>query len=127
MPVGSRLIRAREKRIPLDDFEFRERVPMMDHETWRRNLMSVIRDLAGSGYQERVWVRGAGPEVDSLSEAICRFFDGYDVDGFLGIGPRRDPFGGSASESQGVARCPGCLPQAGEGVRPPRDSAAEMA
>jgi hypothetical protein len=88
MPVGSRLIRAREKRIPLDDFEFRERVPMMDHETWRRNLMSVIRDLADSGYQERVWVRGAGPEVDSLSEAICRFFDDYDVDGFLAASAR---------------------------------------
>ena len=61
---------------------------MMDHETWRRNLMSVIRDLADSGYQERVWVRGAGPEVDSLSETICRFFDDYDVDGFLGASAR---------------------------------------
>lgn len=56
---------------------------MMDHETWRRNLVAVIRDLADPGYQERVWVRGAGPEVDSMSETICRFFDDYDVDGFL--------------------------------------------
>lgn len=56
---------------------------MMDHETWRRDLLSVIRDLADESYQERVWVRGEGPEVDSLTETICRFFDDYDVDGFL--------------------------------------------
>ena len=37
---------------------------MMDHETWRRNLVSVIRDLADARYQQRVWVRGAGPEVE---------------------------------------------------------------
>ena len=61
---------------------------MMDHETWRRNLVSAIRDLADAGYQERVWVRGAGPEVDSMSEAICRFFDDYDVDGFLAVSAR---------------------------------------
>jgi hypothetical protein len=59
---------------------------MMDHETWRRNLVSVIRDLADESYQERVWVRGAGPEVDSMAEAICRFFDDYDVNGFLDAG-----------------------------------------
>jgi len=56
---------------------------MMDHETWRRNLVSVISDLADARYQERVWVRGAGPEVDSMTETICRFFDDCDVDGFL--------------------------------------------
>jgi hypothetical protein len=61
---------------------------MMDHETWRRNLMSVIKDLADAGYQQRVWARGAGPEVDSMTEAICRFFDDYDVDGFLAASAR---------------------------------------
>jgi hypothetical protein len=61
---------------------------MMDRETWRRNLVSVIKDLADAGYQERVWVRGAGPEVDSMTEAVSRFFDDYDVDGFLAASAR---------------------------------------
>ena len=56
---------------------------MMDHETWRRDLLSVIRDLADESYQERVWVRGEGPEVDSLTETICRFFDDFDANGLL--------------------------------------------
>jgi hypothetical protein len=56
---------------------------MMDHETWLKSLLSVIRDLADEQYQERVWVRGQGPEVDSSTEAICRLFDDYDFEGFL--------------------------------------------
>ena len=57
---------------------------MMDHETWRRNLVSVIRDLADASYREGTCLgAGAGPEVNWMTETICRFFDDYDVDGFL--------------------------------------------
>ena len=72
---------------------------MMDHETWRRNLVSVIRDLADASYQERVWVRGTGPEVDSMAEAICRFFDDYDVDGFLAASAARSMLSADQLES----------------------------
>jgi hypothetical protein len=77
---------------------------MMDHETWRRNLVSVIRDLADARYQQRVWVRGAGPEVDSMAETICRFFDDYDVDGFLAASNRGSFLSADQRESLAALR-----------------------
>jgi hypothetical protein len=56
---------------------------MMDRETWLRRILEAIRDLADEGYQERVWVRGEGREVDSSTEAICRLVDDYDLAAFL--------------------------------------------
>lgn len=56
---------------------------MVDHETWLENVLSVVCDLADVDYQERVWVRRQGPETDSSTEAICRLFDDYDLEGFL--------------------------------------------
>ena len=37
---------------------------MMDRETWLRRILEATRDLADERYQERVWVRGEGPEVE---------------------------------------------------------------
>jgi hypothetical protein len=56
---------------------------MMDRETWLRRILEATRDLADEGYQERVWVRGEGPEVDSSTEAVCRLVDDYDLATFL--------------------------------------------
>jgi hypothetical protein len=56
---------------------------MMDRETWLRRILEATRDLADAGYQERVWVRGEGPEVDSSTEAVCRLVDDYDLASFL--------------------------------------------
>lgn len=62
---------------------------MMDRQTWLANILSAIRDLADADYQERVWVRGEGPEVDSSTEAVCRLWDDYDLPGFLSDGRRK--------------------------------------
>jgi hypothetical protein len=56
---------------------------MMDRETWLRRILEATRDLADEAYQERVWVRGEGPEVDSSTEAVCRLVDDYDLATFL--------------------------------------------
>ena len=56
---------------------------MMDRETWLRRILEATRDLADEGYQERVWVRGEGPEVNSSTEAVCRLVDDYDLATFL--------------------------------------------
>jgi hypothetical protein len=55
----------------------------MDRETWLERILETIRDLGDAAYQERVWVRGEGPEVDSSTEAISALLDDDDLDGFL--------------------------------------------
>lgn len=40
-----------------------------------QNLIDTINSIADSEYQDRVWVKGLGPEVDSYTETICYFFD----------------------------------------------------
>ena len=56
---------------------------MMDRDTWLVGILAAIRDLGDADYQERVWVRAAGPEVDSSAEAICRLYDDFHLTGFL--------------------------------------------
>lgn len=56
---------------------------MMDRDTWLRRILDSTRDLADVDYQERVWVRGEGPEVDSSTEAVCRLVDDYDLPSFI--------------------------------------------
>jgi hypothetical protein len=55
----------------------------MDPVTWRDKILGAVGDLADGAYQERVWVRGEGPEVDSPTEGLCRLLDDYDLPGFL--------------------------------------------
>jgi hypothetical protein len=62
---------------------------MMDRQTWLARILSAIRDFADADYQERVWVRGQGPEVDSSTEAVCRLLDDYDLPGFLSEGRKK--------------------------------------
>jgi hypothetical protein len=56
---------------------------MMDRATWLRRILEATRDLADGRYQERVWVRGEGPEVDSSTEALIRLVDDYDLAAFI--------------------------------------------
>jgi hypothetical protein len=56
---------------------------MMDRETWLRRILKATRDLADERYQERVWVRGEGLEVDSSTEALSRLMDDYDLPTFV--------------------------------------------
>ena len=56
---------------------------MMDRETWLRRILEATRDLADEEYQERIWVRAEGPEVNSSTEAVCRLIDDYDLPSFL--------------------------------------------
>ena len=62
---------------------------MMDRETWLRRILDATRDLADERYQERVWVRGKGPEVDSSTEALIRLMDDYDLAAFIAEAERR--------------------------------------
>ena len=62
---------------------------MMDRKTWLERILGAIRDLSDADYQERVWVRGRGPEADSSTEAVCRLLDDYDLAGFLAEGGRQ--------------------------------------
>ncbi|MBS0621880.1 MAG: hypothetical protein JSR80_02845 [Verrucomicrobia bacterium] len=38
-------------------------------------FLKNVEGLSDQEYQERVWIRGEGPECDDLSESICLFFD----------------------------------------------------
>ena len=55
----------------------------MDRETWLRRILDAARDLADERYQERIWVHGKGPEVDSSTEALIRLIDDYDLAAFI--------------------------------------------
>ncbi len=37
---------------------------MMDRDSWLERILEAIRDLGDASYQERVWARGEGPEVE---------------------------------------------------------------
>ena len=56
---------------------------MMDRATWLRRILDATRDLADERYQERIWVHGKGPEVDSSTEALIRLIDDYDLAAFI--------------------------------------------
>jgi hypothetical protein len=48
-------------------------------------VLSAARDISDAEYQERVWVRGEGPEVNSIAETYCRLFDDFQFDEFLAL------------------------------------------
>jgi hypothetical protein len=62
---------------------------VMDRDSWLERILEAIRDLGDASYQERVWVRGEGPGVDSSTEAIERLLDDYDLAGFLSAGSHK--------------------------------------
>ena len=56
---------------------------MMDRDTWLRRILDATRDLVDERYQERVWVRAKGPEVDSSTEALVRLLQDYELNAFI--------------------------------------------
>ena len=59
-----------------------------------REVMECLGQLADPNFQERVWVRGEGPEVSSYVEVVCQLFDD------TGLGDLLE--GGSASAVMGL-------------------------
>ena len=47
----------------------------MKIENWHKNIMASLHELADADFQERIWVRGEGPEVSSYVEAVCQLYD----------------------------------------------------
>jgi hypothetical protein len=38
------------------------------------SVLETIEGISDKEYQKRVWIRGAGPEVDDFDETCCNFF-----------------------------------------------------
>ena len=47
-------------------------------------LLGVIYNISDVEYQERVWVKGLGPECSSFEETMCNFFDDYNAEEIVG-------------------------------------------
>ena len=41
----------------------------------KKLLIDIIKTISDTKFQERIWVRGEGPEVNSFDEEINNFFD----------------------------------------------------
>lgn len=41
----------------------------------RAKMLACLHELADMSFQDRVWVRGVGPEVSSFTEALCGLYD----------------------------------------------------
>ena len=39
------------------------------------SFLETIEGISNKNYQERVWIRGEGPEIDDYTESVCHFFD----------------------------------------------------
>ena len=52
----------------------------------RANLVEGLRDLADRSFQERVWIRGEGPEVPDFVELVCQIFDDTGLGDLLASG-----------------------------------------
>ena len=46
----------------------------MDIATWKECVLSTIVQIGDREFQERVWLRGDGPEVSSWEEIICTLY-----------------------------------------------------
>ena len=55
----------------------------MDKNTWCQILLDMVSEFESKSYQDKVWSCGEGDDVSSWDDAICQFFDDYDVDGFI--------------------------------------------
>lgn len=39
------------------------------------DFLGVIAGISDKSYQERIWIRGEGPECDDFTETVCFFFE----------------------------------------------------
>ena len=59
----------------------------MTYPVWVESVIGVVKDIQNVENQQRVWIRGEGPECSSFEEAMCNFFDDFDADGLLKHSP----------------------------------------
>jgi hypothetical protein len=51
---------------------------MIDPQVWKDHIAGALTEFSSREFQERVWLRGEGPEVSSYIETVMRFFDFVD-------------------------------------------------
>jgi hypothetical protein len=56
---------------------------MIERKKMLSNIYGVLKNLSDKEYQERVWLRGEGPEVSSYEELINTLFDDFYFDELL--------------------------------------------
>lgn len=56
---------------------------MMNKQEWLQGIYKIVTEISDRTFQERIWIKGEGPQVSSWTEVICRLFDDYDFDSFL--------------------------------------------
>ena len=55
----------------------------MEIDEWLRKVLGVVADIGDREFQERVWIRGEGPEVSSFDEIMCTLFDDSQLDALI--------------------------------------------
>ena len=45
-----------------------------------KGFLGVIYNISDAEYQERIWVKGLGPECSNFDETMCNFFDDYNAE-----------------------------------------------
>jgi hypothetical protein len=50
-------------------------------------IRECLRELSDKNYQERVWTASSGPEISSLTEAVCQLFNDSALDLIIDKGP----------------------------------------
>lgn len=58
---------------------------MMEASVWIGALASVLEEFSSEEFQNRVWLRGEGPECSSYVEAMCNFFDDFDANRLIDV------------------------------------------
>ena len=80
----------------------------------RAEVVECLCELGSPEFQERVWVRGEGPEVSTYTEVICQLFDDTGLGDMLDSGAASIEFGPQAEASLLTLRS--LLSQVPEGV-----------
>jgi hypothetical protein len=56
---------------------------MMNFDSWRDGLISVIEIFANEESQKKIWIEGNKEVFSSWEEAYCQLFDDLDLNGFI--------------------------------------------
>lgn len=56
---------------------------VMDNLKWIQNIYSFIKEISDKDFQEKIWVKGLGPEVSSYAELRCSLYDDFNFELFL--------------------------------------------
>ena len=56
---------------------------MIEKEKWIKLIKEEIQEIADRDFQNRIWIKGQGPQDSSYVELMCRLFDDKHFDAFL--------------------------------------------